>query len=138
MAFLRTVLNGWCTLRRFQSVGKCAFGCTLGKDELEHYLVCRKVWDFGYRWLALVMPLTQAEAVSQLVGVSLLSDEQNMKLALLVAAAYRAHNIWRHSGRQDGAAFAFLPQALREAVREHGGAMRAVDVAWASERAYEE
>ena len=45
----RTIWNGWCTSRRFQSAGPCRFGCrSLGAaDSLEHYSCCDKIWSAG-------------------------------------------------------------------------------------------
>ena len=42
-AILRTAWNGWCTKRRFQSLGACVFGCGafLQADSVEHYSGCR-------------------------------------------------------------------------------------------------
>ena len=45
-AYLRTILNGWCTARRFRSMpgkkgmGSCLFGCGRGVDSIEHYAHC--------------------------------------------------------------------------------------------------
>ena len=42
-AYLRTICNGWCTKRRYQSHGLCAFDCGGGEDSLEHFARCPKV-----------------------------------------------------------------------------------------------
>ena len=41
-AVIRTLYNGWCTARRFQSSGCCCLGCPYeGTDSIEHYARCR-------------------------------------------------------------------------------------------------
>ncbi len=51
-AYLRTLLNGWCTARRFKNTSKsggwgvCLFGCARGDDSIEHYSRCKVLVDF--------------------------------------------------------------------------------------------
>ena len=47
-SMVKTVLNGWCTSRRFQlTVLPCFFGCGRAHaDELEHYRCCPVLWAF--------------------------------------------------------------------------------------------
>ena len=41
---LKTVLNGWCTARRFEeSQIRCRFGCGSKQDCIEHYLDCTSI-----------------------------------------------------------------------------------------------
>ena len=43
-ACLKTVLNGWCTARRFkESQIRCRFGCGNKQDCIEHYLDCTSI-----------------------------------------------------------------------------------------------
>jgi len=45
-AVLKTLLNGWCTTRRFQGQQQgCLFHCGSGEDSIEHYLCCSSVSD---------------------------------------------------------------------------------------------
>ena len=50
--FFRTLWNGWPTTARMHTAagaphtGGCAFGYDGCDDRIEHYLVCRAVWQF--------------------------------------------------------------------------------------------
>ena len=43
-AYIRTILNGWCTARRFQATRLCLF-CNKGEDSLEHFSRCTVIRD---------------------------------------------------------------------------------------------
>ena len=65
-AYLRAIFNGWPTTSRMRSMhesnahGKCVFGCLFGDDRLEHYAVCKVVWQFfaACRPMGLGLPST--------------------------------------------------------------------------------
>ena len=46
MSFIRTLVNSWCSSRRFHDPTQmpCIFGCTDATDALSHYLVCDPLW----------------------------------------------------------------------------------------------
>ena len=94
-------------------------------------LFCSSLWDFAGRWLAMRRPEDPRAAASLLLGFRQTDPASRLRAAALLAAAYAAHNAWRHSGRRAGAAARMLPQALREAVRSHVPSMQAVDAAFA-------
>jgi hypothetical protein len=51
-AWMHTVLNGWCTARRFQAQGPCRLSNTCrGEDSLEHYAKCRFAWSCAQKRL---------------------------------------------------------------------------------------
>ena len=46
MCIVKTFLNAWTTSRRFHEdvAMPCLFGCRVKRDELEHYIVCARLW----------------------------------------------------------------------------------------------
>ena len=135
-AMLRTLLNGWCTKRRFQQGDStCIFGCPLGSDSIEHYACCSRVWDFAWRVLALRAPDSRPQRMERFLLLSGACGDMDLaRGAILVAAVYEVHNIVRHDPATPDRARDMLLQAARNAVRGHGAATVAHDRAWASPR----
>jgi len=96
-AMLRTWLDGWCTSRRFgDRGGRCAFGCPLGDDAVQHYVCCPRLWRFGAAHLNAEDPGTaEARTVRALLWESGASAADLATMATLVAVGYRAYNVLR-------------------------------------------
>ena len=47
MAALKTLLNSWCTCRRYHEDGLdvCIFGCRCARDDISHYATCPRLWQ---------------------------------------------------------------------------------------------
>jgi len=95
-AVLRTLYNGWCTARRFQSVGCCCMGCQyLGTDSIEHYARCpltsqlREQLHLSERFHSLL---------GFLGGLRDQSDHERTLNSLVVFAVYSTVNNLRHAG----------------------------------------
>ena len=136
-AVFRTLWNGWITSRRFQRNGSCVFGCRCGEDSIEHYSVCKHVWDFSSRYLRLHPPPGDVHLRRRSF---LILDEagrgENTTLtlsALRVAAVYRAYLLTVHGDYSAEVAREMLPQTLRHAVRGHPEAMKATRIVWHSQ-----
>jgi hypothetical protein len=65
-AVWKTLWNGWCTSRRFQTEGRCIFGCAsnLASDSLEHYLFCPILVHFTTGWMNIKTRSCSARATS--------------------------------------------------------------------------
>ena len=93
---LRTLYNGWCTARRFQSTGTCKLGCKWdGTDSLEHYAICPKVTRLRR---ALGLPESFHSLLGFMNGIGGVEDSHRALNWLVVFAVYSSVNTLRHSG----------------------------------------
>ena len=139
-ALLRTWWNGWNTDRRLQRIGpglgRCRWGCDAWEgDAIEHYSVCPILERFAARRLGLhssERQLASRRTDFLLLDVAAEKGPLNnlVRRAILLATVYRCFNIARCSGLDPATATEALPQALRDTVRGHPGAMKVVDL-WA-------
>ena len=122
-AVFRSLLNGWCTLRRFQSRGRCVFGCSFGEDSLDHYLGCSVLARFGRDHLRLPFWTDLGDRRTDcllLRPASSYSDASLVCGALRLGAAYRLHCRLRHSPARWGARDSEeqISRALAQMVKE--------------------
>ena len=87
-AVLKTLLNGWVTERRFQSVEgrQCQVGCEDGDDCIEHYAVCPSVlaaWD----------DFSGLPSPNGPLGFFCLGSENSNVLKLRMAFLYCCHSV---------------------------------------------
>lgn len=132
-AMIRTVMNGWCTTRRFQGhwrENRRRFGCDAGADAIEHYIYCRQVWQAGWVVLRISRPPTPEERWEALLGLGRHPPNLAAKFALLNYGAYRAHNIARNNRHAGQAQAGTLTQAIREGATEHPIATHLITTAW--------
>ena len=47
MVFVKTIANSWTTSARYHDAKLvcCAFGCSLERDDLAHYVACPRLWS---------------------------------------------------------------------------------------------
>jgi hypothetical protein len=136
-AVLQTWFNGWCTKRRFQSYGKCVFGCSIGEDSVDHCMSCSRLQRHGGRRFRLIIPpLFRDRGVCFMLLETLhkLPDDVLVRRALLLAAAYRLHcRVRRLTAFGDEELLQWaLDQAVKEAAFGHAGVLRALDGVWAT------
>ena len=88
MVALKTLLNTWCTRRRYHEEGPdaCIFGCADARDDMTHYASCRCLWRVSYS--AARLPLCEC-AEEQL----LLLDPNRQKLDAMVIAFTIYHEV---------------------------------------------
>lgn len=102
-AVLRTVLNGWTTLRRFQSSSPFAADCLAGcaaPDSIEHYSTCPRLFPHAVRLLGLVRSPSPEARLQDFLLLGAASDPDTLQAwAFWVAALYDWHNWCRHGGR---------------------------------------
>ena len=96
-AYVRTILNGWCTARRFQRISPCPF-CGDGQDSLEHFALCPTVRDVANSQLCLGLQAAQPLSFFLLDGQSR-SNRQCIRGAAFLHALYRTHNALRQGPR---------------------------------------
>ena len=95
-AFLRTWFNGRCTTRRFQTLGPCLFGCGgCDTDCIEHYARCLVVTKTRTLFR---LPVAFSSLLGFLGGVEESTPSEQCLNALVVYAAYQAHNTLRQKG----------------------------------------
>ena len=104
-AYLRTILNGWVTRRRFRfhsgsssDFGCCVFGCGIGCDSIEHYTCCQVVNDFFKKsGLSRYSP-----NVPSFLLISYKQPEDYIKCqARCIYAVYLSHAILKHDRHGD-------------------------------------
>ena len=124
-AVLSTLLNRWCTERRFQREGPCLFGCVDQADSIEHYLACRVFRTFTRTFLGSCSPALEDREWHLLAHEALDSPGKIVKVAIGLYAAYRATQRLRRLPPHQRAALSqdeisrMLQQAAREGVRGH-------------------
>ena len=131
----RAVWNGWATARRTRGWGGlagCAFACTAhAPDSLEHYANCQVAHSVTAAELGCARLPTPESRLANFLGLDFgrTGDPASAVIvALRAAAIYKVHCLCRHSNLRRGAAAAeALRQAIREAVRGHGGASQIYD-----------
>ena len=92
-AYFRTILNGWCTARRFQGRRMCPF-CRHGEDSLEHFSRCPLVRDVGNKKLNLGLRAEDPLAFF-LLSPNKVEKSQCIRHAAYLHALYRLHNSLR-------------------------------------------
>ena len=134
-AVLRLWHKGWCTSNRFGGNGKCMYGCD-ALDSTTHYACCPKIWEFAHKRLRCtpaIEPAVRRRTFMALDRNWRATDPHDAVItAVLIYAAYKAHNTWRNSGRVIPAAPGLLRQAIHEAVRGYPDAQATIDNIWAA------
>jgi len=120
-AVLRTWMDGWCTSRRFgRRGGRCAFGCPLGADAVQHYVCCPRLWRFGAAHMNVDDPgSAEARSVRALLWDPGAGAADLATMATLVAVGYKAYNVLRH--RPDGQPQLDVERLFLEALRAARG-----------------
>ena len=95
-AYLRTICDGWCTQRRFQGRGACAFGCQPGYDGLEHYACCTVVRHLFATGLNLQFP-GASRCLDIFLCMSDVHEDELKSRAVGLYALYRLYNGIRYS-----------------------------------------
>ena len=135
-AVFRTYFNGWCTARRFQQAGTCAFGCIDYEDSVEHYARCPVLARFGQKCLRLsYFPEPDQRRLDffllRLAGGY--SDTRFLCAALRLALAYRIHCRSHRQVAPMGGELAWL-RALELTVKElvdcHPAAIQRLGSLW--------
>ena len=140
-AVYRTLLNGWCTSRRFQQAGSCVFGCRHYEDSIDHYLGCPALARFGRDSLRLPYwsDLDKRRCDCLMLGpLSGYSDASLVCGAFRLAAAYRFHCHRRHSttqfcGDREEPLFRALDQMVKDLSAGHAGSLRVLVGLWRRE-----
>ncbi len=133
-AVFRTMWNGWCTGRRFQSQGSCCFQCGafLQEDSVEHYGRCSAVVRFARDKLKIRPKVWNLSYITTmgLAERNCTNDELTIR-ALWIYSVYKAHNLLRYKplGPQDSPADILL-QFTKEGAFGHDHAMHALDGVW--------
>ena len=133
----RTQWNGWVTFRRFQGRGghadRCAFCGPGAQDAIQHYASCPHVWRFAQSRLGIQRPASRGECLACFLlldmGPNSIDADPSLlaRKALRTAAVYKVHCMVRHGAIPAGAAAQeALQQAVRELVRGHAAANRAL------------
>ena len=101
-ATFRAMVDGWPTARGLHghhAPGRCAFGCTLGQDDIRHYAYCPHAAALAQRHLGLP-PLSAPQGLDEflLLQTPANQDEGHLlvRRALACYAIYRASNARRH------------------------------------------
>ena len=136
-AVWRTLWNGWVTSRRMRTLSQEERGCIYccgqaAADSIEHYANCSILAQFAMVRLNLARPPAGTARLAQFLllspGLDEIPRETFIRRALLTAACYSVHNLVRYAKVQRGAAAVeALGQILRELVRGHRTAGRALD-----------
>ena len=104
--------NGWCTARRLKaSCSCCVFGCPDYVDELEHYLICPRLWDCAFAVLRLDRDQRRS---SRSLLVAPLASDSLARLALHNYAAHGTYTWFKHNVVDIG----MLLQVYRERIRK--------------------
>ena len=132
-AVFGSIWNRWCTLRRFQSRGRCRL-CQrpLTEDSIEHYACCTVVRDVAARKLRLD-PILHVNIYSfTCTNPLILTEEVLSRIALLIYATYRALNYQRHAvlPLQGEDLQHAISQWLIEGTRGHPKSSHALASAW--------
>ena len=107
-------------------------------QRVDHYAYCSRLHRLGHRQLRLPIATEFAERGVHFLLLSSqvqLPDEVLVRRALLLTAAYRLHCAHRRLvpfTEEDTLHQAFA-QALKEAAKGHSGAVRCLDMVWASD-----
>ena len=93
-AYMRTIMNGWCTPRRFQRDSPCPFcgGC---QDSLEHFARCPAVREVANLRLFLGQQAAHPLTFFLLDGHAR-PNAQCIRSAAFLHALYRTHKAVRH------------------------------------------
>ena len=139
-AALRTMWNGWPTLRRFQKEGPCLFMCGnwIQEDSIEHYACCHTALDFGRRILN-IRRKTGDDHKGNLVTFGLNSatraDDEIIRRAIWNYSLYRSLCELRHKPLNSAIeVFELMKQFSKEGVRGHSTATDALDNVWMNNR----
>jgi hypothetical protein len=137
-ACFSTMWNRWVTARRFQQRADKTNYCKLGcggdaEDAIEHYARCERVWGMGTRFLRLQQPEHISVHTFMLCNPYIQTKEDLTCTALLVYAAYRATNQYRHLNTPSATiAYDALAQYAREGVRNHRASSETLDQRWSA------
>ena len=127
------IWNRWCTLRRYQTRGRCRL-CKqkLTEDSIEHYAFCSSVREVAARQLRLDIR-TQVNVHTFTCTNPLLHTEELLtRAALLIYATYRALNHQRHatSQLQGEDLYHAMCQWIVEGTRGHAKSSRTLASTW--------
>ena len=95
--FFRTLWNGWPTSARMRTMAgaqgtqSCVLGCEDAEDRIEHYLLCRKVWELLQRRPPQGMGLDRSRRniKAMLLADATLTDAERMAIAVSCYAIMR-------------------------------------------------
>ena len=138
-AVFSTIWNRWATDRRFQKrtldgAGRCRLGCggRYAEDSIEHYGHCETIREVGIRQLHLDPDGQLNLRTFMQCNPRIRTKEQLTAAALLVYAAYRAFNHYRHNTPPPSGQVAHaLRQWVREGAMGHKQATSVLDALWA-------
>jgi hypothetical protein len=135
-ACFSTIWNRWTTARRFQRRSHHSNACQLGcggdaEDSIEHYARCWRVRQVGRKQFRLRPDDQISLHTFLLCNPHIETQQQLIASALLVYAAYRATNHFRHSSiPAPDVAYDALVQFAREGAVGHQLSARTFDEMW--------
>ena len=94
-SYLRTICDGWCTRRRFQSRGGCAFGCGRGEDSLSHFACCSVVAELFVNGIHL--PGSRGPGALDVLLCMTSAEEEVAARGVGLYALYRLYNSIRYN-----------------------------------------
>ena len=119
-ALLRANLNGWVTERRMQTRGGCGcgLGCPGAEDSIEHYARCPRLWDIARTRLRIQRPGNPEADTRMFLGLDRdISDDNRLKMALLVYGTYKYLNEKRHRTIPTNQGPSFIWQSMKNGAR---------------------
>jgi hypothetical protein len=130
--------NRWTKARRFQrrahKDNRCQLGCSgHAEDSIEHYARCGQIRQLGTRFLRLKAPEQLSVHTFMLCNPNIRTQQELTVSAILIYAAYRATNHYRHAPTPSPTAvFDALVQWAKEAVRNHPSSTAVLDGLWST------
>ena len=142
-AVLSTLLNRWCTPRRFQnrdsSLNVCLLGCPgLAEDSIEHYAHCACVRNVACRYLALGHAWHSNLQHFMLADDTLDDSRTLVCMTVLIYATYTATNIVRNKGASpflQNDAIELVKQCCRNGVMGHSHSTKIINRCWINNKA---
>ena len=93
-AYLKTLLNGWASARRFKTTPVCCmFGCGSRQDSIEHYLCCTRVEIIWSQIMGRTWGLVESR-----LAVGSAEHHDRVGRAFFLYGLYAAYNGLRHGG----------------------------------------
>lgn len=124
---LKTLLNAWCTKRRFQEIGPCRFKCNpQARDSIEHYCRCPAVRQLHIGFLHVELPAGIQDFL--LLPHPSWSDDRLTVCAVALFAVYTAFNWVRVNGSIDDLTN-FLERSCYHAVLKNPRSSKALQAA---------
>ena len=138
-AVFGAIWNRWCTLRRFQTRGRCRL-CQQPhtEDSIEHYASCNTIRELATRRLGLCRHTQINIQTFTCTNPFIRTTEQLTRAALLIYATYRASNHQRHTDNplQGEELYNALCQWVVEGARGHANSCKVLSTTWTEQNGH--